>query len=133
MVSDGEIYENHRDHGIEARRKRAQALLADFNGLSADLFAALSVAERQVAILQDLRRVFSTSHRAVAEGSAKGCQLRQNPFFKDNALAPTPAEYLERIWPNILGTIDEVVRERKSFIKKIKGLVENMDIRRKIV
>ena len=36
-------------------------------------------------------------------------------------------------YPRCLDTIDEVVPERKSFIKKVKELVENMDIRRKIV
>ena len=49
--------------------------------------------------------------------------VQQNPVFKDIALAPICSEYPEPVWPSILGTIDEIVRERKSFTK-IKGLVK---------
>jgi len=132
-MSDIKSIRNDHDHRIEVNQKRAQALLITFNSLSGDFLATLSVVERQVAVLQDLRRVFSTGDPTKAKASEKEYKLRQNPFFKDIALGPIFSECPERVWQNILGTIDEVVRERKSFTKKIKGLVENMDIRRKIV
>jgi len=132
-MSDIESIQNDHDYQVEENQKRAQALLTTFNSLSGDFLATLSVVERQVAVLQDLRRVFSTGDPTKAKNSENEYKLRQNPFFKYIALAPILSEYPERVWPNILGTIDEVVRERKSFTKKIKGLVENMDIRRKIV
>ncbi|PUU82940.1 hypothetical protein B9Z19DRAFT_1190008 [Tuber borchii] len=122
-----------REYGDGGRMDRALGLLTAINTLSANLFATISVTERQVAVLQDLHGVFSTGHQTKIEGGKKEYQLLHNPFFKDIAQAPVLSGYPERVWPNILGTIDEVVRERKSFIKKIKGLVENVDIRRKIL
>ena len=112
---------------------RARGLLTAINTLLANLFATVSVAERQVAILQDLHRVFSTGHQKEIEDGKSEYQLRQNPFFKDVAQAPILSGYPEPVWPNILGTIDEVFRERKCFIKRVKGLVEHMNIKRKIV
>ena len=90
---------------MEGNQKRAKALLTTSNSLSGDLFAALSVAERQVAVLQDLRRVFSTSYPTKAKDSEKEYKLRQNPFFKDTALAPILSEFPERVWPNILAPL----------------------------
>lgn len=46
---------------------------------------------------------------------------------------PILSENPEQIWPKTLDTVDEVVRERKSFIKRVRELVENMEVRRKIV
>jgi len=100
-------YERTRQRKIrERKQKRVRELLTSLNMLSAALFAALSVTERQISILQDIHSVVQI---------------------------PTLSENLEQISPKTLDTIDEVVRERKSFIEKVRGLVENMDIRRKIV
>ena len=117
----------------EKKQMRVRFLLTSLNSLLAALFATISVAERQVAVLQDLHSVFLTSYRTKAKDGEKGYPLRQNPFFKNVALIPILSENLQQIWPNTLDTIDEVVRERESFIKKIKGLVENMEVRREIV
>ena len=117
----------------EKKQRRVRGLHSSFNRLSAALLAAISVAERQIAVLQDLHSVLSTSYRTKTKEYEKGYPLRRNPFHRNVASIPILSENPEQIWPNTLDTIDEVVRERKSFIKKVKGLVENMDIRRKIV
>ena len=123
-----------RQNKIQKRKqKRVRELLTALNSLSADLFAALNVAERQIAVLQDLHSVFLTSYRTKTKDYEKGYPLRRNPFHKNIVTIPILSENPEQIWPNTLDTIDEVVRERESFIKKVKELVENMDIRRKIV
>ena len=123
-----------RQNKVQKRKKkRVRGLLAALNNLSADFFATISVAERQIAVLQDLHNVFSTSYRTKAKDHEKGYPLRQNPFYKNIAPMPILSENSEEIWQNTLDAIDEVVRERTSFIKKVKELVENMDIRRKIV
>jgi len=126
-------YDRARRNKVQkGKEKRVQDLLTALNRLSANLFAAISVAERQIAVLQDLHSVFSTSYRTTKEYE-KGYRLRQNPFHKNIATIPILSGGSEQIWPNALDTIDGVARVRKRFIKKVKGLVENMDIRRKIV
>jgi len=127
-------YERTRQGKIrERKQRRVRELLTSFNMLSAALFAALSVTERQISILQDIHSVFLTSYRSKSRDNKKGYPLRRNPFHKHVAPIPTLSENPEQIWPKTLDTIDEVVRERQSFSKKVKELVENTDIRRKIV
>ncbi|PUU82946.1 hypothetical protein B9Z19DRAFT_1040095 [Tuber borchii] len=129
-----EDYEQARQNNARKRKqRRVRELLASLNSLSAALFAAISVAERQIAVLRDLHSVFSMSYRTKAKDYERGYPLRRNPFHRNVALIPILSENPEQIWPNTLDTIDEVVRERKSFIKKVKELVQNMDIRRKIL
>ena len=130
MISDTKVYEN--DEGVERKQERVHDVLVTLNRLSADLFATVNVAERQIAVLQDVHSVFLISYRIKTKDYEKG-YLRRNPFYRSATPIPILSENSEQIWPNTLDTIDEVVRERKSFIKKVKGLVENMDIRRKIV
>jgi len=129
---DQAMFDEQRE-GAGVGMERVPSLLNSLNSLSAISFATISVTERQVVLLQDLHRVFSTSYQTKTKDGEKEYLLRENPFFKDIVLTPILSEYPERGWPNILGTIDEVVGERKSFIKKIKGLIENMGVKRKIV
>ena len=130
----GADYNQELQNNIKKRKqKRVRGLLTALNSLSADLFNAISVAERQIAVLQDLYSVYSTSYRTKTKDYEKGHPLRRNPFYRNVVPIPMLLENPEQVWPNTLDTIDEVVRERKSFIKNIKELVENMDIRRKIV
>ena len=89
--------------------------------------------ERQITILQNIHSVFATSYRTRTKEYEKGRALRGNPFHKNVAPIPILSENPEQICPNSLDTIDEVVRERKYFIGKVKDLVERMDIRRQIV
>ena len=131
MVSDAEVYQDNQ--GMERKLERVRDLLATLNKLSADFFAAISVVERQIAVLQDIHSVFLTSYRTKTKDYERGYPLRRNPFHKNIAPIPILWENPEQIWPNTLDTIDEVVRERKSFINKVERLVGNMDIRRKIV
>ena len=147
MISDAEISEDDqeveggsegnelasRDDFRKRKHRRVRELLASLNSLSAALFATISVAERQIAVLQDLHNVFLTNYRTKRKKFEREYPLRRNPFHKNVAPIPILSENSEQIWPNTLDTIDEVVRERESFIRKVKGLVENMDIRRKIV
>jgi len=134
-ISKWEVdYHRARQDEIQKRKqKRVRDLLTALNRLSADLFAAISVAERQIAVLQDLHSVFLTSYLTRTKDYEEQRLPRRNPFHKNVAPIPILSENFEQIWPNTLDTIDEVVRERKSFIKKVEKLVENMDIRRKIV
>ncbi|PWW79095.1 hypothetical protein C7212DRAFT_360616 [Tuber magnatum] len=115
------------------KEERGVRDLIFFNRLLAGLFAAISVAERQIAILQDLHSVFWTSYRTGNKVHEKRYPLRQNAFYKNIALIPAPPENTGEMWPDTLDIIDEVIRERKSVIKRVKGLVENMDIRRKML
>jgi len=131
MLSDAESYED--DQGMERKQKRVRDLLGALNRLSVDLFAAISVAERQITVLDDLHRVFLTSYQTKTKDYENGHPLRRNPLHKDTITIPIFSGDPEQIWPNALDTIDEVVRERKCFIKKIEKLVGSMDIRRKIV
>ena len=129
-----ENYERARkDNVLKRKQRRVQKLFASINKLSAALFATISVAERQIAVLQDLHNVFSTSYRTKTKDYERGYPLRRNPLYRNVVPIPILSENPEQIWPNTLDTITEVVRERKDFIKKVKELVENMDIRRKIV
>ncbi|PUU79853.1 hypothetical protein B9Z19DRAFT_1063928 [Tuber borchii] len=127
IMSDAEIHED------QEKQKRVRDLLTDLNRLSAVSFAAISVAERQIVVLQDLHSVFATSYRTRAKEYEKGRPLRGNPFHKNVAPIPILSENPEQIWPYALDTIDEVIWERKSFINKVKYLIERMDIRRQIV
>ncbi|PUU79845.1 hypothetical protein B9Z19DRAFT_1080732 [Tuber borchii] len=129
-----EDYDRARQNKVHKRKqRRVRDLLTALNRLSADLFAAISVAERQIAVLQDLYNIFLTSYRTKTKDYEKGYPLRRNPFHKNIVTIPILSENPEQIWPNTLDTIDEVVRERKFFIQEVKELVENMDIRRKIL
>jgi len=129
MISDAETNEDVQ--GMKTKQNRVRDLLTSLNKLSARLFAVISVAERQISVLQDLHSIFLPSYKAKTKDYKKGYPLRRNPFHKD--VAPTLPENSEQMWPNTLDTIDEVVRERKSFIQKVKELVENMAIRTNIV
>ena len=131
MISDAETYED--DQGMKRKQKRVQDLLTSLNRLSASLFAAIGVVERQIAILQDLHGLFSTSCQTKIKDYEKGYSLRQNSFYNNIAPIPILSENSEQIWPNTLDAVDEVVQERKFFVKKVRALVGNMDIRRKIV
>ena len=115
------------------KHMRVRQLLASLNTLSEELFAAINVAERQIAVLQDLHGVFLTNYRKKTEDNEKGYPLQQNPFYKNIAPIPILSENSEQIGQNTLETIAEAIRKRKAFIKRVKELVENMDIRRKIV
>ncbi|PUU82961.1 hypothetical protein B9Z19DRAFT_1061393 [Tuber borchii] len=126
MVSDAEIYED--DQGMKRRQRRVQDLLTSLNRLSASLFAAMGVAERQIAVLQDLHGLFSTSCRTKTKDQGKEYPLRRNHFYKNIAPIPILSENSEQIWPNTLDAIDEVVCERKRFIRKIEALVDNMKL-----
>ena len=130
---DEDLLRERQERVQQRKQRRVRDLLASLNRLSADLFAAISVAERQISILHDLHSVFLTSYRTKTKDYEKGYPLRQNPFYKNIAPVSIFSENSEQIWPNALDTFDEGVRERKCFIRKIKELVENMDIRRKIV
>ena len=123
-----------RQTKIQKRKQnRVRNLLAALNRLSSSLFATISVAKRQITVLQHLHSVFLTSYRTKAKEYQKGYPLRRNPFHRNVATIPILSENPEQIWPNALDTINEVVRERESFIMEVKELVENMDIRGKIV
>ena len=131
MISDAETYED--DQWMKRKQKRVQDLLTSLNRLSASLSAAIDVVERQISVLQDLHGLFLSSCRTKIKDYEKGYSLRQNPFYKNIAPIPILSENSEQIWPNTLDAIDEVVQERKCFVKNVRALVENMDIRRKIV
>jgi len=118
---------------MKRRQDTVGDIITSINNLTADLFAAISVVERQIAVLQDLHAVLLSSYRTKYKAYEKGYPLRPNPFHRNIASIPVLSENPEQIWPHTLDTIDEVVRERKSFIEKIKELVENTEIRRKSV
>jgi len=115
-----ENHEEARQTSVQKRKQGSiQELFASLNGLSAGLFAATSVAERQVTLLDELRSVFSTS-----------CG---NPEYLRNAsLIPILSEYPVQV-ATILKTIEELIREREAFIRKVKSLMEYMEIKRYIV
>jgi len=131
------LYEYHVRARQDKVRKRKQGrirdLIASLNRLSASLLAAISVAERQIAVLQNLHDLFFTSCRKEIKDYEKGYQLRENSLYKNIAPIPILSEGSNQIWPSTLDAIDDVIRERKCFIQKVKELVENMDIRGKIV
>ncbi|CUS12896.1 unnamed protein product, partial [Tuber aestivum] len=128
-----EDQERARFKNVQKRKqKRVLGLLTSLNRLSAGLFAAISVAERQIAVLQDLHSVFLTSYRTKSKDHDR-YSLWQNPFHKNIAWIPILSQNQGQIWPKTLDTIDDVVRERKSFTRKVKELVEIMDIRRNIL
>ncbi|KAG0128935.1 hypothetical protein HOY82DRAFT_522130 [Tuber indicum] len=133
-LADAQLEREVREERVRQRKqKRVRDLLTALNRLSAALFAAISVAERQIAILRNIHSIFLTSYRTKPKDYERGYPLRQNPFYKNVIPIPILSKHPEQIWPNTLDTIDEVVRDRKSFLEKIKRLVENMDIRRKIL
>ncbi|PUU82942.1 hypothetical protein B9Z19DRAFT_965966 [Tuber borchii] len=125
MISDVKPYEG--DQGMRATRN-----IASFNKLSAALYAAINMAERQIAILQDLHNIFLAGHQKKTRDPEKEYPLRQNLSHRDAAPTPTLRGNPGRILPNALDTkvIGRVVQERKSFIRKVKGLVENTVVRR---
>ena len=127
-------YNRAKQNKIQKRKqKRVGGLLTALSSLSVDLFAATSLAKRQIAVLQDLHSVYSTSCRTKTKDYEKGYPLRQNPFYRNVAPIPILLENPDQIRPNTLDTIDVVVRERKFLIKKVGELAENIDIGRKIV
>ena len=104
-------YNRGRQDRIQKRKqKRVRDLLTALNRLSGDLFAAISVAERQIAVLQDLHSVFLTSYRTKTKTYEKSYPLRRNPFHKNTLTIPIFSENPDQIWPNTLDTIEEVVR-----------------------
>ncbi|PUU82959.1 hypothetical protein B9Z19DRAFT_966094 [Tuber borchii] len=134
LLREDKVYRQVRqEHILNRKRKRVLDLLTSLNRLSASLFAAISVAERQIAVLQELYTLFLTRDQTKTKAREGGYPLRQNPFYRNIAPIPILSENSEQTWPNTLDTIEEVVREKKCFLRKVKGLVENMDIRRKIL
>jgi len=134
MLPREKVYEQARQKNVlNRKRKRVRDLLTSLNRLLASLFAAISVAERQIAVLQDLYTLFLTRDQTKTKAREGGYPLRQNSSFKDIAPTLTLSENPEQLRPGDLVAIDRVVRERKSFIKKIKMLVENMGARRETV
>ncbi|KAG0128939.1 hypothetical protein HOY82DRAFT_621337, partial [Tuber indicum] len=128
------VHTRAREQEVRKREQsRVRDLLTSLNRLSAALFAAISVAERQIVILQDIHNLFSASCRSKAAESDQRYRSRQNPFHKSSAPIPILSENPEQIFPATLDTIDRVVHERKSSILKIRGLIENVDIGRKMV
>ena len=125
MISDTNIYE--ANHG------RVQEILKSSDSLSAALFAAISVVERQIAVLQDLRGVFLASIRTKARNYEKEYPLPRNPFHENIVPTPVLSENPEQIYPGATDTIETVVREKRCSIEKIKELVKNTEIRRKFV
>jgi len=126
--------ERKRQNNVWRRKQgRIRALISSLNWLASSLLAAFSVAERQIAVLQNLHDLFFTSRRTEIKGLEKGYPLRGNPFYTNIAPIPILSEISDQVWANTLGAIDEVVRERQCFMKKVRKLVESMDIRRKIV
>ena len=129
-------YERARQNRVHRyKQRRVRDLLTSLNSLSAALFAAIAVAERQTVVLLDLHKMFlvSCQTEATRKDHEERYPLRRSPSYKGFAGIPTTPKYPEQEWRNILDTIGEMVQERKSFIQKIRELVENMDIRRKIV
>ncbi|KAG0633174.1 hypothetical protein HOY80DRAFT_1107870 [Tuber brumale] len=116
----------------KGKQSTCRDLLTSLNRLSAALFAAIGVAERQIVVLQDIHNLFSASCRTKVREFDQRYRSGQNPFHKTSAPIPVLSENPEQIFPAILDTIDEVVHERKSFILKIRELVENVDISRKM-
>ena len=130
----GEDRERARENSVwKSKQWRILGLIASFNRLAASLLAAISVAERQIAVLQNLHDLFLTSCRTEIKGHEKGYPFRENPFYKNIAPIPILSEISDQISPNTLDVIGELVRERKCFMKKVRKLVKSMDIRRKIV
>ncbi|PUU82954.1 hypothetical protein B9Z19DRAFT_1190015 [Tuber borchii] len=129
-------YERARQNRVhKCKQRRVRDLLTSLNSLSAALFAAIAVAERQTVVLLDLRKMLLASCQT--EATSKNHEERypphRSPSYKRVPGILTPLKYPEQEWRNILGTINEMVQERKSFIQKIKELVENMDIRGEIL
>ncbi|PUU82955.1 hypothetical protein B9Z19DRAFT_1119907 [Tuber borchii] len=158
MISDAKTYQdNQKQRGIPADRLRQLSLgmifskdhersrreivlkikqrsarnIASINRLSAGQSAAIKVAERQIALLQNLHTLFLTSYLTKTKDREKRYPLQKTSFWKGPI--PILSEYPEQVWLNILDAIDEVVRERKSFIREIKELVEMLDVKRKIL
>jgi len=121
----------HREILLRIKQRNIRTI-ALFNRLAAILFAAIRTAERQIAVIQDLHTIFLTSFLKTRDHEQR-YPLHQNTFCKDVALIPILLEYSEQAWPNSLQSIDEAIRERKSFIKEIKELVRISDSKGKIV
>lgn len=117
----------------ERKQERVRDLLTSINNLGAALLAVIRVSERQIAVLQDLHTVFSTSYRTKTQDHEKGYSSLRNPFYRNIVPIPVLLENPGQIWPGAVDTVDEVIRERRSFVLEVKELVGNMEIRRKIV
>jgi len=128
-----ECERTRRNNVWKRKQRRIQEIHASLSNLFASLLAAINLAERQMVVLQDLHSLSSASSRTKTKDYEKGSPLCQRPFYTSIAPIPTPSENSEKIWPNTLVAIDEVIKERKCFIEKIKALVENMEIWREIV
>jgi len=131
LIRDKDHEQDRQNKVWKRKQSRIRDLIAALKRLSANLLAVISVAERQIAVLQNLHDLFSPNCRTKIKGDEKGYPLRENPSYRN--IAPILSENSEQILPNIIDTIDDVGRERKCFIKKVQELVENMDIQRKIV
>jgi len=125
--------QTRKDNVRKRKKRRVRHLLASLNSLSAAFLAALSVAKRQIAILQDVHCLFLTSYEKKTKDYRQGYPLRQKPYHTNTTPILTPLENSQQMWPNSLDAIEEVVRQRECFINKIKELVENIEIRRKFV
>lgn len=122
-----------RDEIQKRKQERVRDLLTSINNLGAALLAVIRVSERQIAVLQDLHTVFSTSYRTKTQDHEKGYSTPRNPFYRNIVPIPVLLENPGQIWPGAVDTVDEVIRERRSFVLEVKELVGNMEIRRKIV
>jgi len=131
LIRDKDHEQDRQNKVWKRKQSRIRDLIAALKRLSGNLLAVISVAERQIAVLQNLHDLFSPNCRTKIQGHGKGYPPRENPFYKN--IAPILSENSEQILPGVIDTIDEVGRERKCFIKKVQELVENMDIQRKIV
>lgn len=124
-------YEKPRRETVRMIKERSIRNIGSISRLSAGLSAAIKVAERQIALLQNLHTVFLTSYLTKTKDREKRYPLQKTHFWKGPI--PILSDYPEQVWLNILDAIDEVVRERKSFIREVKELVEMLDVKRKIV
>ncbi|KAG0638287.1 hypothetical protein HOY80DRAFT_906499, partial [Tuber brumale] len=115
------------------KKKRVRVLLTSLNRISVALFAAISVTERQIVILQDIHDLFLTSCPTKVGDYEKRYRSWQNPFHKTSAPIPILSENPEQIFPATLDAIGGVIGGRRSSLQKIKQLVENIDIRRKML
>ncbi|CUS12892.1 unnamed protein product [Tuber aestivum] len=127
-----EGYKKAQQKSFSKEQGRGQDLIS-FNKLLVGLFAVISVAERQIEILQDIRRVFSATYPTSNKAHQTGHPRPQNALYGNAALIPALPECTKDERPDTLDIIDKIVRERKSVIAHIRRLVGNMDIKRKIL
>ncbi|RPB03057.1 hypothetical protein L873DRAFT_1787208 [Choiromyces venosus 120613-1] len=83
-------YEPARQNNVQKRKqKRVRDFLTSLNRLSAGLLAAISMSERQLAVLQDLNSVLSTSFRTKTKDYEKRYPLSE-PFLQEYYPDPYP-------------------------------------------